>query len=255
MNTHLFGSQPYSESEYARISAELHENTRESDISVRPGPGNTRLSYIESWRAIEIANRIFGFNGWSSQIIELQTDFIDDLGMGKYRVGSYALIRILLKDGTYHDDVGYGTSENPSKGTAIENSKKEAVSDGRKRALRVFGLALGNQLYDKDVNKQHSAPKKKVPTTTTAATTTPAPAPQQPVPQQQQPAVVKPALQQPQMKPAAQPLRATNNSTLAPNVQQQLHQQAHQQHIQHQTEMMDHNNGGADDDENIQFDE
>lgn len=35
-------------------------------------------------------------------------------------------------------------------GIAIENSKKEAVSDARKRALRVFGNALGNCVYDKE---------------------------------------------------------------------------------------------------------
>lgn len=48
------------------------------------------------------------------------------------------------------------------KGTAIETAKKvklehryflivqEAVADARKRALRVFGNALGNCLYDRD---------------------------------------------------------------------------------------------------------
>jgi hypothetical protein len=35
-------------------------------------------------------------------------------------------------------------------GTAIENAKKEAVSDARKRALRIFGNALGNCIYDKE---------------------------------------------------------------------------------------------------------
>jgi DNA repair and recombination protein RAD52 len=46
--------------------------------------------------------------------------------------------------------VGYGISENKIKGTAIENAKKEAVSDARKRALRLFGNALGNCVYDKE---------------------------------------------------------------------------------------------------------
>jgi len=56
----------------------------------------------------------------------------------------------MLKDGTFHEDVGYGICDNKSKGTAIENAKKEAVSDARKRALRVFGNALGNCVYDKE---------------------------------------------------------------------------------------------------------
>ena len=60
------------------------------------------------------------------------------------------MVRVTLKDGTSHEDVGYGTAELPKKGLAIEKAKKEAVSDARKRALRVFGDALGNCLYDKD---------------------------------------------------------------------------------------------------------
>ena len=60
------------------------------------------------------------------------------------------MVRVTLKDGTSHEDVGYGTAENPKKGAAIEKAKKEAVSDARKRALRLFGDALGNCLYDKE---------------------------------------------------------------------------------------------------------
>jgi DNA repair and recombination protein RAD52 len=41
-------------------------------------------------------------------------------------------------------------------GIAIENAKKEAVSDARKRCLRVFGNALGNCIYDKEHIKKVS---------------------------------------------------------------------------------------------------
>ena len=35
----------------------------------------------------------------------------------------------MLKDGTYHEDVGFGIADNmPKKGLAIENAKKEAVT-------------------------------------------------------------------------------------------------------------------------------
>jgi len=68
---------------------------------------------------------------------------------GRYSVGVTAVVRVCLKDGTSHEDVGYGSGENPRKGAAIEKAKKEAVSDARKRALRLFGDALGNCLYDK----------------------------------------------------------------------------------------------------------
>ncbi len=39
-----------------------------------------------------------------------------------------AVVRIQLKDGTYHEDVGYGIVEGQkSKGTAIENAKKVII--------------------------------------------------------------------------------------------------------------------------------
>ena len=42
-----------------------------------------------------------------------------------------------LQDGSYHEDVGYGVSEGlRSKALSLEKARKEAVTDGLKRALR-----------------------------------------------------------------------------------------------------------------------
>ncbi|KAG8438501.1 hypothetical protein GDO86_004898 [Hymenochirus boettgeri] len=55
------------------------------------------------------------------------------------------------KDGSYHEDVGYGVSEGlKSKALSLEKARKEAVTDGLKRALKCFGNALGNCILDKD---------------------------------------------------------------------------------------------------------
>lgn len=41
------------------------------------------------------------------------------------------------QDGSYHEDVGYGVSEGlKSKALSLEKARKEAVTDGLKRALR-----------------------------------------------------------------------------------------------------------------------
>jgi DNA recombination protein Rad52 len=64
-------------------------------------------------------------------------------------VGVTAVVKVTLKDGTCHEDVGYGIGEGNKKGMAIEKAKKQAVTDARKRALRMFGAALGNCLYSK----------------------------------------------------------------------------------------------------------
>merc|ERR1712137_313113 len=84
----------------------------------------------------------------SCSVIDISPDFIEE-EKGRFAVGVTAVVRITLKDGTFHEDVGYGTAEMPNRGQAIEKAKKEAVSDARKRVLRLFGDALGNCLYDK----------------------------------------------------------------------------------------------------------
>eukprot|EP01130_Rhizamoeba_saxonica_P005272 TRINITY_DN2117_c0_g1_i3.p1 TRINITY_DN2117_c0_g1~~TRINITY_DN2117_c0_g1_i3.p1 ORF type:complete len:206 (-),score=52.85 TRINITY_DN2117_c0_g1_i3:32-649(-) len=118
------------------------------------------FAYVESWKAIELANSIFGFSGWSSSIIDITPDYVLKES-GKFKVGVTAVVKVMLKDGTYHEDVGYGTCENRNQGTAIENAKKEAVSDARKRALRCFGNALGNCIYDKEHIKDIKKVKRK----------------------------------------------------------------------------------------------
>jgi len=73
-------------------------------------------------------------------------------------------MRITLKDGSYHEDVGYGTADKQSsKGAALEKAKKEAATDAIKRCLRNYGNAAGNCLYDKlylmKLDKVKSAPE------------------------------------------------------------------------------------------------
>ncbi|KAH6593899.1 hypothetical protein BASA61_004118 [Batrachochytrium salamandrivorans] len=130
-------------------------------MSHRSGPGGSKLTYLEGWKSINLANDIFGFDGWSSSVIDQTVDFLDNEN-GKYSLGVSAIVRVTLKDGTFHEDVGYGSIENSrSKIAAFEKAKKEAITDSLKRALRSFGNSLGNCFYDKDYMKKIS--KLKVP--------------------------------------------------------------------------------------------
>ena len=70
-------------------------------------------------------------------------------GNGKFTVWVSVTMRITLKDGTFHEDLGSGKAEHRCRALAISFAKKIAVSDARKRALRVFGDSLGNCLADK----------------------------------------------------------------------------------------------------------
>lgn len=64
----------------------------------------------------------FGFNGWSSSVVTLAVDYIDlNEETKRFSVGVSAIVRITLRDGAYHEDVGYGLLENSkSKGAALD---------------------------------------------------------------------------------------------------------------------------------------
>ena len=77
-----------------------------------------------------------------------QVDFIDTDASGRVSIGVSCRVRVSLKDGAFHDDIGYGIAENQkSKAAALEKAKKESVTDAIKRALRQFGDRLGNCTY------------------------------------------------------------------------------------------------------------
>ncbi|KAL1411177.1 DNA repair protein rad52 [Vanrija albida] len=147
-----FGGQPtqgrftaWSEERIAMMQARLAKKLGPEYVSQRPGMGGgPKLSYLEGWKAINLANDVFGFNGWSSSIISLKTDYMDVTDQNRVTLGITAIIRVTLQDGCYHED-----------------AQKEAVTDGLKRALKHFGNVMGNCLYDKDYAAQ--VKKMKVP--------------------------------------------------------------------------------------------
>ncbi|KAF2437304.1 alpha/beta-hydrolase [Karstenula rhodostoma CBS 690.94] len=142
--------------EIATLQSRLNKQLGPEYISQRPGNGGGRVAYLEGNKAIALANEVFGFNGWSSSLGQVQIDYVDENTQnGKVSLGLSIVVRITLKDGTYHEDIGYGSIENgKGKAASFEKAKKEAATDGLKRALRTFGNVLGNCLYDKTYLKK-----------------------------------------------------------------------------------------------------
>ncbi|KAJ4292380.1 Cell death protease [Kalmusia sp. IMI 367209] len=142
--------------EIATLQSRLNKQLGPEYISQRPGNGGGRVAYLEGNKAIALANEVFGFNGWSSSLGQVQIDYVDENTQnGKVSLGLSIVVRITLKDGTYHEDIGYGSIENgKGKAASFEKAKKEAATDGLKRALRTFGNVLGNCLYDKSYLKK-----------------------------------------------------------------------------------------------------
>ncbi|XP_052243596.1 uncharacterized protein LOC127853272 isoform X2 [Dreissena polymorpha] len=148
-----FGQIEFTAEEHASIQTALRQKLGPEFISQRAGAGGQKLAYIEGWRLVNLANEMFGFNGWSHSVTHQTIDFVDHFN-GKYYVGVSAFVKVVLKDGIHHEDIGYGVSEGmKSKALSLEKARKEAVTDGLKRALKSFGNAMGNCLGDKDYLK------------------------------------------------------------------------------------------------------
>ncbi|KAL8833684.1 MAG: hypothetical protein Q9170_004129 [Blastenia crenularia] len=142
----------YTAQEIATLSSRLEKQLGPEYISTRPGASGQRVPYLAADKCINLANEVFGFNGWSSGIQQIQIDFVDESqSTGKVSLGLSVIVRVTLRDGTYHEDIGYGHIENcKGKAAAFEKAKKEGTTDALKRALRNFGNILGNCVYDKD---------------------------------------------------------------------------------------------------------
>ncbi|XP_078424414.1 DNA repair protein RAD52 homolog isoform X2 [Cetorhinus maximus] len=148
--TVCFGQHQYTAEEYQAIQNALQRRLGPEYISQRPAGGGQKVCYIEGHRIVNLANELFGYNGWSHSITQQNVDFVDLIN-GKFYVGVSAFVKVQLKDGAFHEDVGYGVSEGlKSKALSLEKARKEAVTDGLKRSLKSFGNVLGNCILDKE---------------------------------------------------------------------------------------------------------
>lgn len=70
------GSSVEAAAQIERIGALLSKRLGPEYLSHRQGGGGNKLTYIEGWRIINLANEVFGFNGWSSEVRKLEVDFV-----------------------------------------------------------------------------------------------------------------------------------------------------------------------------------
>lgn len=156
-----FGQTPYRLEEEKAIEHALRKHTPLPAVSFRVGNGGggcggdraSHFAYIKRWQLVELANNTFGFNGWSHAVSSLSTDHCECVQGCRYIVLVSAVVKVQLRDGTCHEDLGFGQCEEEgwsSKALALEKASKDAVTDGLKRALRLFGSLMGNCLSDKE---------------------------------------------------------------------------------------------------------
>lgn len=116
--------------------------------------------YIEAWHAINEANRIFGFDGWSytielteNSLIQVEIEKTDYKTKDKFKEmqwqAAFTCVCTLIVGEVKRQDVGFGSGFAKQIGDAIEGATKEAATDALKRCLRTFGNPFGLALYDK----------------------------------------------------------------------------------------------------------
>lgn len=117
-----------------------------------PAPGKYG-DYIEGWKVIEIANDIFGHDGWDCTITRLEltnSGMVETQKGPQFRCGYLCTVQVtaggITRSGTGH---GTGAGKPESEGDHHDSAAKEAETDAMKRALRTFGYPLGLALYDK----------------------------------------------------------------------------------------------------------
>ncbi|KAJ6246900.1 DNA repair and recombination protein rad52 [Anaeramoeba flamelloides] len=159
-----FGKKDFTEKEYTGIQKQLSQPIAKEHISRRPGGGGT-FDYVSAWVVIDLANRVFGFNGWSSQILSVNQDHFGQTRDGKFEVAVSACVRVTLKDGAYREGFGFGASKGmKNKFQCLESGKKKAITDATKRALKLFGNYLGNglEIREKDFSRYEQKRKSSI---------------------------------------------------------------------------------------------
>ena len=120
-----------------------------AELATRKGPGGKNLTYLSGDSVTRTLNDVFGFDGWSLTVKETRKESVEKDERGRYVVCYTATVRVThLQSGAFKEDCGAGDSVDRSLATAISHALKAAITDGMKRAARLFGDKLGNVLYD-----------------------------------------------------------------------------------------------------------
>ena len=146
----------FSTEQIAALAAKLDK----SNVATRQQAGRS-LSYIEGWHAIAEANRIFGFDGWNREAVEMRQLGEPREVNGNIRVGYSCRVRITVRAGDtviVREGCGFGSGIDRDVDQAHESALKEAETDAMKRALMTFGNPFGLALYDKQQANVETAP-------------------------------------------------------------------------------------------------
>lgn len=150
-------------SSHEKIMADLAKPLDPSKVASRDAGRGRSVPYLEGWYVVSAANGIFGFDGWSYEVLGTEAvrswtvqrtnrttgetyDDLETLYQARVSVTALGVTRI---------DIGTNVTSGDTP-EAHDTAIKGAATDGLKRALRTFGAQFGNDLYDKTAGQ--SAP-------------------------------------------------------------------------------------------------
>ena len=147
----------FTDTQTKALSAKLPER----HVRTRVHNGEQR-HYVEGWHVIAEANRIFGFDAWDRQTIELKPlgQITSDY---RFQTSYLARVRITVRAGQaviVREGVGTGHGRAHTAGEAHELAMKSAETDAMKRALATFGNPFGLALYDSEQRGVQAARKR-----------------------------------------------------------------------------------------------
>jgi recombination DNA repair RAD52 pathway protein len=112
------------------------------------------LSYLEAWDVKAHLIRIFGFGGWSSEVLEAELAFESEKD-NKWNVGYKVILALTIhgvddEDGCWatYTEAAIGSATLPQRGEAHDMAIKTAESDALKRAAINLGDQFGLSLYN-----------------------------------------------------------------------------------------------------------
>ena len=114
-----------------------------------------RLSYLEAWDVKAHLTRIFGFGGYSSEVLASQIIFAQQVPQARdknkinWKVAAQVTLRLTIHQlGAVFTEVAIGGSSQPDFTESADMSVKTAESDALKRAAIALGTQFGLSLYN-----------------------------------------------------------------------------------------------------------
>lgn len=113
------------------------------------------LSYLEAWDVKAHLTRVFGFGGYSSEVLASQIIFAQQVPQSRdknklnWKIAAQVTLRLTIHQiGAVFTEVAIGGSSQPDFTESADMAVKTAESDALKRAAISLGTQFGLSLYD-----------------------------------------------------------------------------------------------------------